>query len=128
MPRSSKNKVCLNCGDPAIALCTWPVRRFIDVTVGELDIGDVLQMEQGEGIIRSVEKHPNDYIVTIGILYRVPLKLPVPLSFKKLDVSTIPTLRDAKCDAPCCDRCARDPADGKNRVCREHWDAWEKVA
>jgi hypothetical protein len=127
---------CATCQVPdAPWLCDWPVLKRVEVPISVVEVGDiwvtgysgrhgrVVRIENLDINSRPTEA-PN--YVSRNILVAIP-GTRNPYSYNRYrDVDTATTLQPGTCDAPCCDRHARE-VDENVHYCVEHWNSWEAL-
>lgn len=99
--------------------CGWKLRKPFMIWATDLRVGDMLEVpskvafELVENIRRAIGSE--SYYVRTAITGDkfVPMRAPLMV------------MRNGRCEAPCCDQCAREVAEGV-RYCRAHWDAGER--
>lgn len=116
-------KPCTVCGTPSVALCDWPVEREEWRTAEEITIGDEITMYGKRREI--VEKlQINDAVM---LRWRTDATLGRGFTIHATHPISVLVPGKATCDNPVCDLHRRNLDDERDH-CREHWDAWEKVA
>lgn len=110
------------CGNPASYRCAWKLRRPFAIWAKDLKEGDKMQLPGGLTYNPIHRITPGKTIGWVGIVFSfAPDSVPHPV-FGGWQVSVI---RPGYCDAPICDACCREVADGRN-YCRAHWAAHER--
>ena len=118
-----KAKRC-GCGAIAIYECDWKVEKFVPMAASELFVGDGVRLYGDESrpskVIYADLRDGEMYLGIDRAYFGV-------LTMKVLATRTFYVLRSATCDAPCCERCARE-VDEEVHYCARHRDAWKSIA
>ncbi|HWE50498.1 MAG TPA: hypothetical protein VG273_11935 [Bryobacteraceae bacterium] len=115
-----KPKPCHFCGGAAPYLCDWPVLKPVKVAARDVQLGEKIRWFRGDDwtvVYRSVEADAvYGELVYLGIEDRNGRvsKARYPAA------SVFVVNRPATCDNPCCDSCARQPAEDVHH-CQDHW-------
>lgn len=109
-------------GVPAPYRCAWQVRRTLDISGKDLCDGDLLRLPRTltYSRVNQVENKISAEWLHVW--------LDIDPHGKALMIGTtepVMVMRNGHCEAPCCDRCSWEVAEGV-RYCRAHWDAAER--
>lgn len=103
------------CGNEALHRCGWKLPKDFIIAAGELRVGDRIQYGIAYFRVEHIHWPPTGLgtvrIASVGVRPADPKH---PATVRRLGT----------CDAPCCDFCAREVAEGRH-ICRAHWDAWQ---
>lgn len=123
---------CTFCKAPAVGVCQWPALQFVMVPVVDIRVGEVVRKAKDVGPCRTgriarvaaILRLQNDWAqLTIQIYSAIDPKKVVRTV--TVNVNEIRAERPSVCGAPACEAHARQ---GGIVTCRDHWEAWQKIA
>lgn len=124
---------CFLCPSPSEGSCFWPVQKYVEAEIQELEVGELLESHPSHKpkfkarVLGLSGVHDGMLSLYLRVGCPEETRQTVDRRVDVNDFMRVMVLRDAACGNPACEVHSVERGEGLV-ICSTHWNSWEQAA